>query len=121
MRAAVQVEAYDTARENLQTYCAGAFEEERRKVMFGKIGEAHSNRLLDNFFLSPALDGKWRKALISDQKLLNAAVRACRNRVVQISREVEGYLELFKAGGAETETVRLREALRILDAAFPAA
>jgi len=114
-----QFGAENELREKLERYSNGAFEEERRKMLSGKMREANLNRLLGEFFLDTLADPRWRQALLHERELTGDSVlKASRRRIVAFSKEAEGFLEFFEATGNEAEAAGLREALRVLNASF---
>ncbi len=115
----------DIVSKKLERYCTMAFEEERRKLMVGKV-RVEKRQLLDEFFLGPFPDDnlmvggvrnreRWLKALLGDKKLCQAAIEACRSRVASFSNEAEGFSRLVEARGNEYATANFREGLRLLN------
>jgi len=115
----------DIASKKLEKYCTTAFEEERRKLMVGKV-RVEKRHLFDEFFLGPFPDDdlkvggvrnreRWLKALLGDKKLCQAAIEACRSRVASFSKEADGFSRLIEAKGHEYATANFREGLRLLN------
>jgi DNA-binding PadR family transcriptional regulator len=124
----VQANVEDIASKKLEKYCTLAFEEERRKLMVGKV-RVEKRQLLDEFFLGSFPDDdlmvggvrnrdRWLKALRSDKALCGAAIEACRSRVASFSKEAEGFSGLIEARGNEFATAGFREGLRRLNASL---
>lgn len=98
----------DYARENFQQYCGGAFEEERRRTLQGRIDQEGLRRLLDEFFLSPSVDGKWGRALAHDRALADAVTLASRRRIEELST-------FFEAEGNQSAAAALKDALQAIN------